>query len=106
MAPGLHYRWKKRPLSRSRTRGRPVPAEMLPALSPQPWQWRTGREAASLASSRRMVCTVIEGTFLFDRGPCGVCLAAHRGGRFSVYTYMIRLLYAFVKGYDRLFYGF
>lgn len=39
-APGLHDRWKKRPLSLSRTRGRPVPAEMLPALSPQASQQR------------------------------------------------------------------
>ena len=36
IAPGLHDRWKNSPLALSRTRGRPVPAEMLPALSPQP----------------------------------------------------------------------
>jgi DNA-binding XRE family transcriptional regulator len=58
-APGSHDGWKKSPLVLSRTRGRPVPAETLPARSPQPSQLRTKRASATFsAPSRRIVCTV------------------------------------------------
>jgi len=76
-APGLHDRWNKRPLALSRTRGRPVPAEMLPALSPQPSQVRTTGRVSALAGSGIVVVVVI-GSLPFGLG-LGVCLPASPG---------------------------
>ena len=58
-APGLHEMWKKSPLSLSRTRGRPVPEEIEPALSPQPSQQRTGRVSALVACGIVVVVVIV-----------------------------------------------
>jgi len=53
----------------SRMRGRPVPAEMLPALSPQPSQQRTGRVSALVGSG---IVVVVIGIYPLWPGPRSV----------------------------------
>jgi hypothetical protein len=92
---GLQYRWKNCPLSLSCTRGRPVPAEMLPARSPQPLQQRTGRVAFVAGSG--IVVVVLWAP------PFGLEALEWFGdwlrGRFLIYTRRISQLIAFVNGF-------